>query len=145
MLFFPGSKKHPDIAELLVDMSNLFLPNKTQLYLKENWVIVNFTTLDKLALKSPPHLSPEACGLQSEARGVMQWGPLTGRKQDQKSMVLDGRHLLLVVKNNLHPALTERNAADRCAGTKHTHTSKCILQSCTEAWIEKRLGQDIRQ
>lgn len=34
--FFPGSEKHPDIAELLVDMSNMFLSNKTQLYLKEN-------------------------------------------------------------------------------------------------------------
>lgn len=35
MLFLPGSEKHPDIAELLDDMSNLFLSNKSQLYLKE--------------------------------------------------------------------------------------------------------------
>lgn len=51
---------------------------------------------------------------------------------ETKSIVRDGRHLLLMVKNNLYPGLTERNAADRCAGTAlHTHT--LLNASCKAA------------
>lgn len=60
---------------------------------------------------------------------------------ETKSIVLDGRHLLLVVKNNLYPALTERNAADRCAGTAlntHTHfkmhPAKLLRDMDENAW-----------